>query len=146
MTAFRIDGIGEYIELSIDELFGYPKEISYGGGYGAKGTLSITSGHYSVVAAHYFTTGELYHFYRKLKKCYESVVGKAVLYNTEKELELSCEFNKLGHVILIGKFQEISSVDNILQFEIHTDQTQIQTTLSQLSDVVDVFGEDKGCY
>lgn len=144
MIALRIDGTGGYVELSIDELFGYPKRISYGGGYGAKGILSITSGNYSVIADHYFTTGELYHFYRELKKCHESVSGKAILHNTENELELSCEFDKLGHVLLLGRFQEISSVDNILQFEIHTDQTQIRNALPQLSNVVSIFGDDNG--
>lgn len=144
MISFRINGTKECIELTIDELFGYPNETSYGGGYSAKGTLSIVSGNYSAVAAHYFTTGELYHFYEELKKCYKSVEGKAILHNTENELGLSCEFNKLGHVILTGSFQEIPSVNNILQFEIHTDQTQIQETLSHLSHVVAIFGGDKG--
>lgn len=144
MIAFRINGVKEYIELSIDELFGYPKETCYGGGYCARGTLSVMSGNYSVIADHYFTTGELYHFYRELKKCHESVSGKAILYNTENELELSCEFDKLGHVLLLGRFQEIPSINNILQFEILTDQTQIQDTLSRLSNVVNIFGDDEG--
>ena len=71
MLAFRISGIDEHIELTINEVWGFSDNTSYGGGYGAKGTLSIQAGEYSVSAAHFFTTGELYRFFDTLKHQFE---------------------------------------------------------------------------
>ncbi|MCL2311625.1 MAG: hypothetical protein FWC41_03895 [Firmicutes bacterium] len=43
ILAFHIAGCkcGDYVKLSIDEVFGHPNEIAYGGGYGAKGIIDI---------------------------------------------------------------------------------------------------------
>jgi hypothetical protein len=51
MLAFKLEGMDDSIELTIDEVWGYPNETSYGGGYGAKGNLSIRAGEYMVVNA-----------------------------------------------------------------------------------------------
>lgn len=144
MLAFVMTGIDSSIQLTIEEVFGYPDETSYGGGYGAKGTLDIKSGGFTANAFHYFTTGELYTFYQQLQGCYDSLTGIATLKNTERELELQCEFNKFGHVIITGSFQSSPTEKNILQFEIKSDQTQVKDTLLQLKAVYDVFGDNKG--
>ena len=144
MLAFMMTGMDGSIQLKIEEVFGYPDETSYGGGYGAKGTLDIKSGGFMVSAPHYFTTGELYVFYQQLQGCYDSLTGRATLDNTERELDLQCEFNKFGHVILTGSFQASPTERNILQFEIKSDQTQVKETLSQLKEVYAVFGDNKG--
>ena len=144
MLAFRMTGIDEFIELSIDEVWGFPNETNYGGGYYAKGLLSIRAGAYSVSAEHYFTTGELYRFFIALKQGFDTLSGEAVLENTERELELKCEFTKLGHVIISGTFQAIPSVNNFLSFAIKTDQTQVKDSISNLQAVYDVFGDNKG--
>lgn len=142
--AFRMAGIDEYIELSIDEVYGFPNDTSYGGGYGAKGTLNICAGEYVVTAQHYFTTGELFCFSIQLRRCYDALNGTAVLENTERELELKCEFTRLGHVIITGIFQANPCVKNILEFEIKTDQTQIKETLASLKRIFDMFGDERG--
>lgn len=146
MLAFQITGFDEdeYVRLSIDEVFGFPNETSYGGGYGAKGSLAIKTGEYYVSDTHYFTTGELYCFSKKLKICYENLSGIAILKNTERALELQCEFNEFGHVIITGNFQSNPIVKNILFFEIETDQTQIQKPLSDLNKIHEFFGDEKG--
>jgi len=144
MTAFRLKGVGSVIELSIEELFGYPNEISYGGGYGAAGILTIVSGSCSVMGRHSFTTGELYKFYGQLQKCYETLSGIAVLENTERELELRCAFDNRGGVAVSGMFQENPAVENILRFEFNSDQTYAVETLSLLKEVYRVFGDYKG--
>lgn len=144
MLAFLMTGMNGSIQLEIEEVFGFPNETSYGGGYGAKGNLIINAGGFSINPPHYYTTGELYRFYRQLQRCYKRLSGIAVLENTEDELKLQCEFNKLGHVILTGRFQSAPSENNILQFEFKSDQTQVKSTLSQLKAVYDVFGDDKG--
>lgn len=144
MLAFRMTGIEEYIELSIDEVYGFPNQTSYGGGYGAKGVLSIQAGEYIVSAIHYFTTGELYRWFNALKQCYDTFSGIAVLENTERELELKCEFNKLGQVFVSGTFQANPSVNNTLSFEIKTDQTQVKDSIANLKTVYEIFGDNKG--
>ena len=144
MLAFRMTGTDELIELTIDEVWGFPNETSYGGGYGAKGILTIRAGEYSVSALHYFTTGELYRFLQALKQGYDTLSGVAVLENTERELELKCEFNKLGHVIATGNFQANPAINNVLSFELKTDQTQVKDSISNLQAVYEVFGDNVG--
>ena len=83
-------------------------------GMGQGGTLDIKSGGFTANALHYFTTGELYSFYRQLQGCYDSLTGVATLDNVERELELQCELNKFGHVLLKGSFQASPTENNIL--------------------------------
>ena len=144
MLAFRMTGMDELIELTIDEVWGFPNQTSYAGGYGAKGMLSIRAGEYAVSAMHYFTTGELYRFLVALKQGYDTLSGEAILENTENELELKCEFTKLGHVIASGRFQADPSINNVLSFVVGTDQTQVKDSISNLQAVYKVFGGNKG--
>jgi len=144
MLAFRLNGLDGSIELFIDELFGFPNETSYGGGYGAKGRINIDTGGYSVKSQHYFTTGELYEFSSVLNICQKELFGKAELKNTESELELVFTYNKLGHVNVSGEFQERLDINSKLVFEFRADQTQTKETLSDLNKVVAVFGNNKG--
>lgn len=144
MLAFLMTGMDGSIQLTIEEVFGYPNKTSYGGGYGANGKLTIQSGGFSANATHYFTTGELYSFYQQIQDCYNQLMGIAILENTERELELQCEFNKFGHVIVMGSFQANPHEKNILHFEIKSDQTQMKDTLSQLKSIYEVFGDNKG--
>jgi len=142
--AFRLRGLDGSIELFIDEVFGFPNETSYGGGYYAKGRINIDAGGYSVKSQHYFTTGELYEFLNALTVCQNELLGKAELKNTERELELVLTYNKLGHVNVSGEFQDRMDIDRKLVFEFQSDQTQIQETLSDLRKVIAVFGGKKG--
>lgn len=145
ILAFRFESIPDLIELTIDEVFGYPNETSYGGGYGAKGRLTINAAEYAVnEATHYFTTGELYRFLLQLEQCYKSLTGTAKLENTERELELECRFNKTGHVSFVGSFQGNSSVNNVLTYELRSDQTQLPDVIASLKEVFKVFGDNQG--
>ena len=145
MLAFKIEGMEDSIELTIDEVWGYPHETNYGGGYAAKGTLSIHVGEYAVNSAtHYFTTGEVYEFLQQLQHCYKTLDGTAVLENNERELALTCLFNRRGHVLVEGSFQSNPALKNILSFEFSTDQTQIPKVLSSLSNVASIFGDKNG--
>lgn len=145
ILAFRLNGANEHIALEIDEVFGYPLEISYGGGYGIRGTISISSGQcYRVDAACYCTTGELYRFYQSLKVCYDSLSGCACFESIEDELRLSCQFDRTGHVLVSGAFQQHTAFSNVLRFEFPTDQTQVRDTLSMLTRLHGVFGDQNG--
>lgn len=144
MLAFKITGLDGSIELVIDEVFGFPNETSYGGGYSARGRISIVAGGYSVNSQHYFTTGELYELTKSLTKCQKEIAGKAELENAERELELVFTYNKLGHVNVSGEFQERLDINRKLIFEFRADQTQTQEMLSGLNKVIYVFGDNKG--
>ena len=146
MLAFRINGLDGAIELFIDEVFGFPNETSYGGGYGAKGRISITAGGYSVKSQHYFTTGELYEFSKVLTECQKEIFGKAELRNVEGELGLVFAYNRLGQVNVSGAFQERLDVNTKLTFEFRTDQTRTQETLLDLNRVAAVFGDSEGVH
>ena len=141
MLAFRMTGIDGLIELTIDQVWDFPSKTVYPGGYAAKGMLTIRSAGYSLSADHYFTTGELYEFLFALKQCYETFNGVAILKNTEGELELKCVFNKFGNVFVSGIFQDNPTVNNILSFEIKTDQTQVKDSITQLTAVYEIFGK-----
>lgn len=144
ILAFNIDGCRDSISLNINEIFGYPSKITYGGGYAAKGMLKICVGSYKVYAEHNFTTGELYNFFCDLQNCYNKIQGKAILTNIDKELSLNILFNKLGQVKVYGEFQELLDVDNKLSFEMDTDQSAILHTLNSLKKVYYTFGDEMG--
>ena len=144
MLAFCLNGYDEYLRLSINEVFGYPKETSYGGGYSAKGRLEISVQGYKVDSQHFFTTGELYKFKEELKPCYQSISGTATLENTECELELSVSFDKKGIVTVSGEFQERPDVNNRLLFEFKTDQTCILPVIKELEAIQKTFGDMAG--
>lgn len=144
IIAFRLDGYDEHICLDIYEVYGFPNEIAYGGGYGVKGLIDICVGSFSVHANHYFTTGELYNFSCQLQKCYDSISGEAVLTNTEHELSLKIIFNKTGKVVIFGEFQECLGSATKLSFEMGTDQTAILSVLRELKNVYNLFGDEEG--
>lgn len=145
MMAFTLNGYGEYICLTIEEVFGFPETTSYGGGYSARGNLKIVAGCYQADSQHYFTTGELYTFCNSLIDCYNKLDGTAELPNTECELTLSVTFNKkFGKVSIEGSFRERPDRSTELKFEIVSDQSNILPAINSLKKVVNVFGDMKG--
>jgi len=143
-VAFCLKGYGDYIQLTIDEVFGYPNETSFGGGYGAKGNIQISVGGYKVDSQYYFTTGELFRFRQSLMNGYDNLSGIATLDNTEGDFELSVSFNKSGKVQIFGCFQERLGINNKLIFEIESDQTYVLPVIQQLNLVQKIFGDMKG--
>ena len=144
ITAFQLQGYNEHISLDISQVYGFPDEITYGGGYYAQGNLDICVGSYSVCAKHSFTTGELYDFYCQLQKCYDAISGEAILENVDHELELKLTFQKTGKVLVAGMFQELPSVDTRLHFEMVRDQSAIAGVLRELKNVYSILGDKKG--
>lgn len=144
MLAFEMGDEFNFIRLMIDEVYGYPDELSYPGGYGAKGRLTIRADAYVVnEAIHHFSTAELYHFLVELERCYLNASGTASLNNTEHEMTMECIFDKLGHVDVVGKFQTNDLRKNCLFFELPLDQTYIPAAIKSLQEVRKVFGNSK---
>ena len=80
----------------------------------------------------------------QLKQCYDAFTGTAILENTERELELECHITNTGHLIFRGSFQGQPTINNILFFELRSDQTQLPPVISSLKKVYEIFGDNQG--
>lgn len=126
IQAFCLNGYnGEKISMTIDEVLGFPNQTSYEGGYDTIGVLEIRAGGYHVISERYFSaTGALYRFIEELKICYETLDGKAIYkLQLENDLIFTISMVGRGRAIIKGEYQERPDIQNILKFEIETDQT-----------------------
>ena len=140
---FTIKGNGDFITISILEIYGYPNETSFRGGYDIKSEVEISVGNYNCRGSMYITTGDIYSFYQDLRTCYGELNGELKLETIERNLELELKFNQ-GHVNVYGSFREHPNTLNQLNFEIESDQTFIKSTLNELLGIVTKYGGIKG--
>ena len=125
MENFSLKGYGgEHITLNLIEVLGYPETKSYDGGYDLMCSLEINCSCYSVKCDRYYSaSGALYRFQKELKECYETLEGSAkyeLLLENDLIFEVIMETG--GKAIIKGNYQERLDKDNILSFEIETDQ------------------------
>ena len=148
IKVFEIKGLsGERIKLEIIEVFGFPNETSFKGGYDIKCNLEISSGLYSIRTNNYYSsTGALYDFYIELLKCYDDLKGIASyrLNYAENNFDLKVKFDKYGVVRISGKYQDDLVVKNILNFEFTSDQSYFKEVISDLKKIVIQFGDNQG--
>ena len=140
IKAFEIIGRNdERIKLEITEVYGYPEQTSFRGGYDVVCNLEITAGVYSVYSDHYYSsTGALYDFYTALQKCYDSLNGKAkyAVYCAENDLEFEVVFDQ-GRVEVIGSYShDDPTSNNSLHFEFVSDQSYFVAVLNDLKKIV----------
>lgn len=147
MLAFSLNGYNdEKITLIINEAISFPDSTSYEGGYDIIGTLEIYAGSYHVFAERYFfATGTLYRFSEELQDCYSKLEGIATYKMfLENELDFSVEMTGRGHAKIIGSYQERPDINNILQFEIETDQSCFKSVIQDIKNVKKTFGGYQG--
>ena len=132
------------IYLKLMEVFGYPSETSFLGGYDTRTLIDIQLGNYSGKGTVDISTGQLYKFLQELKSCYQSLNGIASLKNYEGSFELIFDFDGLGHVKVSGHLREDMSARTELRFELDTDQTRIPQVIYGLEDLVSIYGDEKG--
>jgi len=132
------------VYLKIMEVFGFPSETSFLGGYDTRTLLDIKVGTYSGKAIIYISTGQLHKFLTELKACYQTLKGTASLKDYEGNLEMVFDFDGLGHVKVSGHLREDISNRTELRFELDTDQTRIPQMIHGLEDLVLVYGDEKG--
>ncbi|WP_139997450.1 hypothetical protein [Paenibacillus paridis] len=145
MKGFVIRGkLGCYLQITLDELFGFPKTTSHFGGYDVKGTVEIKSGSYFVMGELWFSTGEIYLFYNQLVQCYKDLEGVAKFCSSETNLEFEIKFRNRGQVFIQGAYKEFESLDNELKFEIESNQSFYLETLEGLREIVNLYGDLKG--
>lgn len=147
MYGFEIRGKkGELVKAEIVEVFGFPEETSFRGGYEIRCSLEISVGNYSVKTANYFSsTGALYNFYKDLEVCFEKLSGTAVygVYLPDTPFDLMVAFDA-GKVNIDGMYQDDPSKKNRLFFEFESDQSYFNNVLFDLKSVAYKFGGNKG--
>lgn len=147
IKAFEIKGFsGERIKLEISEVFGFPQETSFRGGYDIKCNLEISAGVYSICTNNYYSsTGALYNFYNELFKCHKHLKGVASynLYCPENYLDINVKFDG-GKVNISGKYQDDPIIKNILNFEFTCDQSYFNEVIADLKRIVLQFGDNRG--
>jgi hypothetical protein len=140
MEYFKINGNGNFIQITFEEVYGYPDTTSHFGGYEVRSKLEIKSKGFKVASTLWTTTGELFQFYQTLKISYEKVFGVVNFKTYEGNLEFSISYDVMGHVNIKGVFIEYNEFVNKLYFEFNTDQTFIKTTVQELEVIVDKYG------
>lgn len=147
MTIFCLKGYNEEkISLELNSVIGYPDDTSYEGGYDIVCTLTIDTGCYHVEYDRlYSATGALYRFGEELKRCYERLEGTAeyrlLLGN---DLRFRVEMTAGGHAIIMGSFQERPDVQNVLEFQMDTDQTCFLSVIKSIEGLKDTYGGVEG--
>ena len=147
IKVFEITSGQEHIKLELLEVFGFPKETSFRGGYDVRCNLEIIAGVYACRTRNYYTaTSALYDFYVALQDCYSKLSGKATysVYCPENELVIEVMFTPKGDVYLNGKYHDNLATKNILYFEFATDQSYFKDVISGLKKIVLTFGDKKG--
>ncbi len=132
MNGFTVKGNQGFIRIESQNISGFPEDTSHFGGYDAVGIVEIKSGNYYVLGELWFTTGDIYKFYKQLDKCYRELKGMATFWNYETSLKLEVVFNQMGQVVLQGYFKEKAHMENELHFEMECDQTFLSSTLEDL--------------
>lgn len=92
----------------------------------------------------WITTGDFYSFYKELKNCQQKVKGKANLNSYKNNLRSTISYNEFGHVVLKGKFTEKYAEENTLEFELKSDQSFINLTISELEIMIEMYGDNTG--
>ena len=137
---------GDRIKLELNEVIGFPEATSYEGGYGIICTLIIDAGIYHVKYDNYYTaTGALYRFCDELKDCYNSLEGVAkYALMLENDLMFEVDMTSYGRAVITGTYQAVCDRENILHFEIDTDQTCIKNVIEDIEKIKDAYGGMQG--
>jgi hypothetical protein len=147
MEIFCLNGYkNEKISLELNEVLGFPGATSYEGGYDIICTLRIDIGCYHVLYDRYSSAiGALYNFSNKLNECYQNLYGQAEYrLLLENDLVFTVSMTSSGHAFVTGAFQERPDKDNILRFEMETDQTCFLPVIQTINDLKKTYGGMQG--
>jgi hypothetical protein len=145
MLEFTLQGEqNNYLKLTINRDFGFPDSTSPFGGYDTESVVEIKSTNYYVKGLLWITTGNIFDFYNKLKKCQLELTGSTRLDSYENNLSVLVEYDLMGHVCVSGEFQEKYGENNKLIFSFLTDQTFISRTIDELTEIYNKYGDNYG--
>lgn len=143
MECFEIKGDNGLIRIEIDKVFGFPNQTSHFSGYECQADIEIKIPSYHVKGDFYISTGEIFRFYEELNRSQKEIKGEAK-YLTEGNLELKVKFDDSGHAEINGRFQQSMGTENVLHFEINSDQSFLKYTVDELEVIVNKYGDNKG--
>ena len=143
MELFCLHGYDEKILLELNEVLGFPVQTSYEGGYDVICSLQIDIGCYHVKCDKlYSATGALYRFSDELKKCYQTLEGKAEYrLLLENDLVFTVTMTSNGHAQVTGTFQEMPHQNNVLHFIMDTDQTSLIEVIQSIDALKKDYGD-----
>ncbi|EEF61463.1 conserved hypothetical protein [Pedosphaera parvula Ellin514] len=84
-------------------------------------------------------TAELYEFLSELRPLYETLKGVAELKMMEEQLSLRLVGDGRGQIELCGEVMDKAGVGNRLNFSLHFDQSQLNTSIRELERVKSQF-------
>ena len=94
---------------------------------------------------YYLATGALYSFSNQLKECYERLEGEArYALLLENDFIFTVTMGSSGHATVKGKFQERPDINNVLSFEMDTDQSCFLSVISGIESLKDKYGDMQG--
>jgi hypothetical protein len=143
LEKFELSGEDGKILIDINKVYGFPEKTSHFGGYDCILGIEIKVNSYLVKSYFSSSTGELFEFHERLKKCHSDLNGIAKFVSYERNLDLSVKYD-FGKVIIYGKFQKYLSIENILSFEFYSDQSYLRETVEQLEQITVKYGGMKG--
>ena len=145
MISISINGEnGDFLKIDTQKIYGYPDTTCPFGGYDTQSSIEIKVSSYNVKGLIWISTGDLYFFYKKLKKCYINLEGESELKSYENNLISTLKFDEYGKIAFTGKFTEKHDGNNTLEFEIISDQSYIKSTISQLEQMIESYGDNTG--
>lgn len=147
MRLFCLNGYqGEKISMELKEVIGFPNRTSYEGGYDIICALTIDAGCYHIAFDKlYSATGALYRFCDELKSCYTQLEGQAEYRMfLENDLCFKVVMTAAGHAVITGSFRELPHKNNILKFEIDTDQTCFLSVIQDIESLKEKYGDMEG--
>ena len=144
MEEFEIRNGHDFLKITLKTVYGFPNVTSHFGGYDTKSILEINANGFNVIADIYISTGEIFEFYKNLSFRNDQLRGSIHFENYETDLEFDLVYDFNGHVNIKGKFTKQNELNNMLRFEIKTDQSFIQSALSQLKAITERYGDMTG--
>ncbi|WP_017413913.1 WapI family immunity protein [Clostridium tunisiense] len=131
MEEIVIGGYNSFIKFNIEEVYGFPNQTSYLGGYDAKGSVEVKSGDFYAKIEIWLTTKDFAMLYEQLNRCYQDISGEVKFISCECEVEFSLVFDNKGHISIKGMVSERMS-ENELKFDFGSDQSFMFQCLDQL--------------
>lgn len=131
---------GNFLQITISEVYGFPESVSFWGGYELRVILEIKSSGFQATSLLWTTTHELFLLYQELLQCNNLLTGSAKYSSYEHNLEFEANYDNMGRVIISGRFAEQMGPNNVLDFEFQTDQSFIQATIFQLQKIASKYG------
>lgn len=144
MDSFSIRGFGGFLEIEIEEVFGFPNETSHYGGYETKSKIKVESNGFSVDSELWLSTGEVFSLYASLKAAHEKLAGSAKFDSSEGNLSFTVNYELAGRVSIQGEFRDNNLEANLLKFEIPSDQSYLNRSLVELTQFVRKYGNNSG--